>query len=372
VNVTRAQVVAYRVAAQQLDRSATDPMKLAVLDIGVQDFAVHTGLMAFDARLPEPPTSLAIGPGKPIALAWTLRGAPHLHRRRDLDALAGAMWPLSEQDAAGRLNETGPSVARAGINALDQWQTALDAMRAVVSKPTAKGAASTAVTRKVPQPMRRYCRVCKAEHVSDSAMRTTALAAGLELEPGTAPPVLVPRPNAKRVSGPDVNQLRRLVTAYLTLLGPATPADVAGYFEIKTSDLKQHAWPDGELTEVTVDGKKAWLPESAAEALRTARAPDEVRLLGPFDPYLQARDRAVIVPDKAAHKTLWPVLGRPGALFVEGDVVGVWRPKASGAKLTLTVEAFAPLPESTWRHIDGEAERVATVRSASDVTVVRS
>jgi len=48
-------------------------MKLAVLDIGVQDFAVHTGLMAFDARLPEPPTSLTVGPGKPIALAWTLR-----------------------------------------------------------------------------------------------------------------------------------------------------------------------------------------------------------------------------------------------------------------------------------------------------------
>jgi hypothetical protein len=218
--------------------------------------------------------------------------------------------------------------------------------------------------------MRRNCRACKAEHISDSAMRTVALAAGLELEPGTAPPVLVPRPKAKPVSAPDLSALRKLVHAYLTVLGPATPADVAGYFEIRTADLKR-AWP-ADLTEDTVDGKKAWFPAVHMDALRSADGVDVVRLLGPFDPYLQARDRAVIVPDKAAHKTLWPVLGRPGVLFVDGEVVGVWRPKSSGAKLTLNVEAFAPLPKSTWRMVDAEAVRVATLRGARDVTVLRS
>jgi hypothetical protein len=372
VNVTREQVIAYRVAAQQLDRSATSVTSLAVLDIGVQDSAVHSGLLAFDARVPEPPTATRVGPGKPIALTWSLRGAPHLHRRRDLDALAGAMWPLSEQDAAGRLNETGPSVARAGIGALDQWLAALDAMRTVVAKPTGKGAASTAVTRRVPKPMRRWCRACQAEHISDSAMRTVALAAGLELEPDTNPPVLLPRPKAKRVTGPDLRALRRLVLAYLTLLGPATPADVAGYFEVRTADLKDQAWPDGDLAEVTVDGKKAWLPAQHADSLAAAPRPELVRLLGPFDPFLQARDRGVIVPDKATHKTLWPVLGRPGVLFVDGEVVGAWRPKASGAKLTLTVEAFAPLPPRVWTAVDSEAQRVAALRGASNVSVTRA
>ncbi|HLY33293.1 MAG TPA: crosslink repair DNA glycosylase YcaQ family protein [Jatrophihabitantaceae bacterium] len=370
MQVTREQVIAYRIGAQQLDRSARSANALAVLDIGVQDFAVHPALLSFDARLAAPPKPSGIGPGTSIALTWSLRGAPHLHRRRDLDALAGALWPLSEQDAAGRLNETGPSVARAGISALDQWLTALDAMRAVVSTPTAKGAASTEVTRRIPKAMRHNCRACKTAHISDSAMRTVALAAGLEIEPNTYPPVLLPRPKARPVDAPDVRALRRLVIAYLTLLGPAAPADVAGYFEVRAADLKQ-AWPD-DLTEVHVDGKKAWLPAAAADQLARARPKDVVRLLGPFDPYLQARDRDVIVPDKAAHKTLWPVLGRPGVLFVDGEVVGAWRPKASGTKLTLTVEAFAPLPESAWRRVDTEAGRVAAVRGATDVTVVRA
>ena len=370
MKVSREQVLAYRVAAQQLDRTARSAGALAVLDIGVQDSAIHPARLAFDARLAKTPSDAGIGPGKPIALAWSLRGAPHLHRRRDLDTLTAALWPLSEADAAGRLNETGPSVKRAGIAALDQFSIARDAMRAVVTRPTAKGAASTAVTKRIPKSMRRNCRVCKAEHISDSAMRTTALAAGVELEPGTAPPVLVPRPGTKSVDAPDLKALRRLLRAYLTLLGPATPADAAGYFEVRTADAMQ-AWPD-DLAELTVDGKSVWLPVDCVDDLTSAPPPDLVRLLGPFDPYLQARDRSLLVPDKAIHKSLWPVLGRPGVLLVDGEVAGVWRPKASGGKLTLIVDAFAPLDPPAWRAVDAEAERVAAVRGARDVSVTRA
>jgi hypothetical protein len=370
MNVSREQVIAYRVAAQQLERTATSPAKLAVLDIGLQDHAMHPALMAFDARMSKPPARSAIGPGKPLALAWTLRGAPHVHRRKDLDHVAAALWPLSEQDAAGRLNETGPSIARAGIAALEQYRTARDCMRAVVAEPTAKGAASTAISRRIPKVMRRNCRACRAEHISDSAMRAAALAAGIELEPGTAPPVLVPRTGARTPDEPDLRALRRLILGYLTVLGPATPADVAGYLEIRQADLKQ-LWPGDELAEVVVAGRKAWLPAAALDDLDAAPRPDLVRLLGPFDPFLQARDRALIVPDKAAHKTLWPVLGRPGALFVDGEVVGTWRPKAAGSRLTVAVEEFAPLAPAARREVEAEAERVAAVRGVRDVTVIR-
>jgi hypothetical protein len=370
VRITREQVLAYRVAAQGLDRTGKSVGTLPVLDLGIQDSGAEAARLAFDARLPKKPPADGIGPGKPLALTWSLRGAPHVHRRRDLDALAGALFPLSEADARGRLNETGPSVQRAGIPALEQYAIAVAAMRAVVTAPTAKGAASTAVTKRIPEVMWRDCRACRAKHISDSAMRTATLTAGLEIQPDTSPPVLAPRPGAKPAQGVDVPALQRLITAYLALLGPATVAEAAGYLEARRADIEK-VWPEG-LVEVSVEGRAAWLPEQRLAELNGAPQPKLVRLLGPFDPYLQARDRDLIVPDRSVHKALWPVLGRPGVLFVDGEVVGTWRTRASGSKLTVAVAAFAPLPPPVWRQVDAEAERVAAVRGATDVSVTRS
>jgi hypothetical protein len=373
MKVTREQVIAYRIAAQGLHREATSVGDLAVLDIGVQEAMGHPAALAFAARLEVGtdvgPDAIAIGPGHRLALAWTLRGAPHVHRRKDLDAVAGALWPLSEADARGRLNETGPSVKKAGIDALEQFTLAVDAMRKVVSSPTAKGAASTAVTKLIPTVMRRDCRACKTSHISDSAMRAAAPAAGLEIEPATAPPVLLRRRGAKLPTEPDPKAIAALGVRYLELLGPATVGEFAGYLDARRADVAE-TWPD-DLAEVSVDGRAAWLPDDRLDDLRRAPEPDLVRLLGPFDPYLQARDRNLIVPDKAVQKALWPVLGRPGALFADGEVVGTWRTKASAKKLTITVDAFAPLPASTWKRVDEEAGRVAQVRGLDDVEVIK-
>jgi hypothetical protein len=217
--------------------------------------------------------------------------------------------------------------------------------------------------------MRHPCRACKTSHISDSAMRTAAPAAGLEMEPGTAPPVLVPRKRAVLPHGPDPKALRKLAMGYLTYLGPADVGEFAGYLEARRADVAT-MWPE-RLAEVSVDGRPAWLPESQLDMLAKAPAPDVVRLLGAFDPYLQARDRQLIVPDKSVHKTLWPVLGRPGVVFVDGEIAGVWRTKAAGDKLTITVEAFGPLPPRVWKAVDAEAERIAEVRAASEVRVQR-
>ena len=179
--------------------------------------------------------------------------------------------------------------------------------------------------------------------------------------------MLVRRKGAKLPKKPDPKALRTLASTYLRLLGPATPAEFAGYLEARRADVAQY-WPD-DLVEVSVDGKKSFLAESEMDALTSAPAADLVRLLGPFDPYLQARDRGLIVPDKSMYKVLWPVLGRPGALFVDGEVAGTWRTKSSGKKATITVEAFGSLRPAVWKKIDVEAERVATARGLADVSI---
>ena len=361
LSLDRQQVIGYRVAAQGLLRDGSSVAKLAVLDFGVQDTS-GSARLSLDARLARPtpvPSS--------VALAWTLRGAPHLHRRRDLDRLAGALWPLSDADALSRVDASG-RMRKAGISGLDGFNLALDALRTIVTAPTGKGAASTALTAATPDGMHRYCRACQATHVFEMVLRMPTLQAGIELEPGTAPPVLVPRSGAASPHGPDVTALQGLIRSYLTLLGPGTDADVADYLGARRADLVE-VWPD-DLVEVSVEGRQGWLPaEAVAAARRRRRAPRLTRLLGGFDPYLQARDRDLIVPDRAVQKTLWPILGRPGVLFVDGEVVGTWRPRSAKARLDITVDAFAPLPPSVRDEVEAEAARVAAVRGAADVAV---
>ena len=366
MNVTAEQVVAYRVAEQGLGRESTSLLDLAVLDIGVQDSGSRTGMLAFDARLAEPPT-MAFGPTEPIALGWTLRGAPHLHRRTDLNNLAGALWPLSDADAAVRLGETGKSMAALGLDGLEAFALAVDAMRGAVGTPSGKGVVSAAMTRALPDAWARDCRGCKSRHISDPTMRLAALPAGVEFEPDTAPPVLVKRAKARTVKRTDRAALQALILGYLRLLGPATPGNVAGYLDARRADIET-VWPDG-LTQVEVDGRASWLPADRVDALAAAAKPELVRLFNPFDPYLQARDRDVIVPDRSVHKQLWPVLGRPGVVFVDGAVVGTWRTKSSGTKLTINVESFVPLPPTVRKTIEHEAQRVGTVRGATAVNV---
>lgn len=377
LTATREQVLAYRAAAQGLHRPRTRRVTdLAVLDLGVQDSGADGARLAFDARLPDAATAAgaAIGPGESLALAWTLRVAPYVHRRADLDAVASLAWPLSEADAVARL-DSAASVRKAGMTCLDAFALTVDALREAVTAPTAKGAASAAVTARVPAPLVRDCRPCGTRHVFETPFRSGALPAGLELEPDVAPPVLVPRGDG---GGPvltsDPAAVRRLVLAYLALLGPAGPAEAAGYLGARRADVEA-LWPADDLVEVSVDGRAGWLPADRVPALRrAAREPeprDCVRLLGPFDPWLQARDRDLIVPDRAVHRTLWPVLGRPGVVFVDGEVAGTWRAKLSGGRLALTVTGFGTLPPHVWPQVEAEAERMRVVRGAARVAVTR-
>ena len=366
MELTREQVIAYRVAAQGLHRRPATVGRLAILDIGVQDSGAESARLAFDARLPTSPRAGGVGPGRPLALVWSVRGAPHIHRRRDLDGLAGALWPLSAADAATRLDGA-PTLKKASVDPLDGFTAATAAMREIVHRPTGKGDVSGAMTRRLPRPYARDCRACGTRHVFEMFMRLGALPAGLELEPDTAPPVLAPRTSAVIPTSADPEALRGLIVAYLRLLGPATQADVAGYLGARRADIAA-AWP-ADLVEVSVEGRPAFLPSDAMRRARRSPAPDLVRLLGPFDPYLQARDRDLIVPDRSVHKTLWPILGRPGVVLADGEVVGTWRTRAASGRLAVTVDGFVPLRPSARRAIEAEAQRVAAVRGAADVAV---
>ena len=140
--------------------------------------------------------------------------------------------------------------------------------------------------------------------------RLSALQAGLELEPGTSPPVL------RRVKGLTPNRFEHLadeadpqfdvVRGALRFFGPATVKETTAFLDAAAKDVKAH-WPD-DVVEVEVAGparpsvragrraRRAAGCRRPADGGRRGRAPG-----GALDGFLQGRDREVLVPG-AAHR----------------------------------------------------------------------
>ncbi len=348
--VSAPDVLAYRVAVQQLHRDAGTVADTAVLDLGVQDTGPDGGLWALAIRGVVP------DPGD-LATVWTLRGAPHLYRRADLPAVATATAPFSEADAAKRVFDAAKPLRAAGIPVLTALDTLAGTMRGIVTAPMVKGEMSRRLAAAVDEPYNRYCRPCDAVHSHEQTFRLAALRAGLELQPGTSPPVLQPLPGFAPAA--EVPQRLDVVRAYLHLLGPATPQHVAGYLDAAVADVKAR-WP-ADAVEVAVDGQRRWVLADDAGALG-APAPPVTRLLGPFDLFLQARDRETLVPDPERRKALWPVLGRPGAVLAGGAVAGLWRPRKAGNALTVAVEPWTAFSPAVRAAVAEQAERLAAFR----------
>jgi hypothetical protein len=109
---------------------------------------------------------------------------------------------------------------------------------------------------------------------------------------------------------------------------------------------------------VDVEGERRWVLAADADRL-DAEPPPATRLLGPFDLYLQGRDRALLVEDGAHARDLWRILGRPGGVLAGGEIVGTWRARKAGAAVTVSVELWSPVDRDA---VAEQAERLATFR----------
>jgi len=365
--LTRAQVIAFRWHAHQLDRppgSAAGLDDVALLDFGIQDTGQQAARWALTNRGLESYRDVD------TLLGWTIRVSPHLYRRTDTSPIARATAPLSEADAARRIYDAAKPLRAAGLGVLDALAVVAKGERAIVKKPTVKGELSTALTAVLDPPYLRRCNPCDAIHAWESPFRMAALQAGLELRPGTSPPVL------QRISGFDPPLLARtssradsrfdVIRNYLRFYGPAGPKDVAAFLDAPVKEIAAR-WPaDAVPVAVTgapgVSGERSMLADDLQIAGSTPEKPGAVRILGPYDGYLQLRDRPMLVGDTAHAKDLWRVLGRPGAVALDGEIIGTWRPKSSGTNLTVRFEPWLPTSKARRAEIAEQARRLAAVR----------
>ena len=82
----------------------------------------------------------------------------------------------------------------------------------------------------------------------------------------------------------------------------------------------------------------------------------------PNDPYLLARDRTTLIPDPAKRKVVWPSLGAPGTLLVDGEIVATWRSQKKGTVLRMQISYFDHPIAKAATLITQEAQLLAELR----------
>ena len=367
-SVTREQALAHRVGVQALLRPTAETADLDLWGLGIQESPAGSAALSVAARTPGGFDQVAdLGDARSYATVWATRGAPLVLRSGSVPSFAAALWPADDREAVNRLAGNGQAFRKAGVDPIEAIRVTAGVLRDVVTEAMTKGQASTAVSAELPEAYITWCRSCEAHHLGDQLMRVASLPAGLRLVPGASVATLEP---IGRWSGIPEHQegAGDLVRSYLHLYGPAVPADV-GTFLATTATAVKAVWPE-RLAEVRLDGRRAWLPQEDLEDLVDAEPVSGlVRLLPRSDPWLLGRDRKLIVPGKADRQVLWPTLGWPGAVLVDGEVRAAWRTRSRGDHLTISVERFTKLSRQVRDAIDEEATQVATSRGAEDLTV---
>ena len=160
----------------------------------------------------------------------------------------------------------------------------------------------------------------------------------------------VPRPDVD----PDEARLE-LARRYLHVFGPTTPAAFAEWAGI--SPAGGRAAFDAlatSLTAVRTPIGEAWILSADEKGFRAPpHRPAPARLLPSGDTYflLQGADRELLVPDPDRRPELWTSRVWPGALLVNGDVVGTWR--RAGA--VMTVQPWQRLSSAERDAVEAEA-----------------
>jgi DNA glycosylase AlkZ-like len=146
-----------------------------------------------------------------------------------------------------------------------------------------------------------------------------------------------------------------LARRYLHIFGPATPEAFAKWAAIARREGVKAFGEFGEsLSPVRTPLGDAWILSEDEGSYRAApwrAAP--ARLLPSGDSYflLWGRDRGLLVPNLDHQRALWTSRVWPGALLVDGEVVGTWR----RAQETVTIETWRRLTRKARDAIEAEA-----------------
>lgn len=166
------------------------------------------------------------------------------------------------------------------------------------------------------------------------------------------------QPAIWNVPAPDMDPheaRRELARRYLHVFGPATPEAFATWAGIRpVGGIATFTALGRSLTPVQTPIGAAWiLSEDESLFSLAAQPPAPARLLPSGDTWflLQGADRELLVPEERHRRALWTSRVWPGALLVDGEIVGTWR----RAEHVLTIQLWRRLSNPQRAAVEAEA-----------------
>ena len=162
---------------------------------------------------------------------------------------------------------------------------------------------------------------------------------------------------------PSAQGTAELARRFLHAYGSATPRAFADWLGSTPAQAKR-LWRqiEEELEPVTAAGKKAFILQADRESFRRADTEESLLLLGPHDPYLDIRDRAILLEDTAAQRQVWRTVGNPGVILKGGKIIGIWKTRTQREKLSVTTTLWEPLSAPEQRELERQMEGYASFR----------
>jgi hypothetical protein len=171
--------------------------------------------------------------------------------------------------------------------------------------------------------------------------------------------------SVKKVDG--ATALREVCRRFLAAYGPATHVEFARWFlTTPKAALELMQSMGDELTEVDVEGWRAWLPADDADAVASAGKEPRVHLLPQFDCYVVGSfPRQQLIPHTAPPELRKGTAAPFCVLLVDGVVGGLWARRRRGNVLAVQVGAFSSLTRAQQRQVRRQAERIAEILEAT-------
>ncbi|MDL2325334.1 winged helix DNA-binding domain-containing protein [Ruminococcaceae bacterium OttesenSCG-928-A16] len=161
---------------------------------------------------------------------------------------------------------------------------------------------------------------------------------------------------------PGANQ--KLVRKFLRCYGPTTVDCFASWLGCSPKQARR-LWGtvEKELLAVQVEGKTRYLLAAEKERLQLAQSDDErLLLLAPHDPYLDLKDRTIILENAALHKEVWKYVANPGVVLKGGQIIGRWKNKKLKEELDFSIQMWEGALPAEQAQLKQLAEEYAAFR----------